>query len=84
MANTDHAGRMMRDFGKRLRAARELTGYDTAEEFAVELGIEGPRYRKWERGDAWPPLDKLAQINKITNVSMDRLLLNKPPVGESK
>lgn len=68
---------MMRDFGKRLRAARISAGYETAEDFASDLGVEPPRYRKYERGDAMPPIDLLEMVCTLTSKSLDFLILGR-------
>jgi len=80
MTNTDRAWQLMKNFGKRLRAARIYSGYETAKDFAIDLGINEPAYRKYERGVSVPPLDILAQIAEITETSLDFLLLGKPPI----
>jgi transcriptional regulator with XRE-family HTH domain len=77
MAPSNELSRLMRDFGGRLRALRIVAGYNNAEDFAADLGVEAPRYRKYERGDAWPPLDILARIAELTNCKLDFLLLGK-------
>lgn len=69
----------MRDFGRRLRAARITAGYDHASEMAKDLGVEPPAYRKYERGQSVPPLDVLAMIHDITGRSLDWLLLGEMP-----
>lgn len=66
---------LMRNFGKRLRAVRIARGYQTAEDMARALKIEGPRYRSWERGGSIPHLDLLEDLRKLTDVSLDFLLL---------
>lgn len=77
MAGNNKTQKMLRDFGHRLRAARITAGYDRGSDMAKELGIEPPRYRKYERGQSLPPLDILASIVAITGRSSDWLLLNK-------
>lgn len=69
--------RMMRDFGRRLRAARIIAGYETAADLAKDLRVEVPRYRKYERGDSMPPLEVLELLCDITNKSLDFLLLGR-------
>lgn len=76
--------RLMRDFGRRLRAARITAGYEDAADFARDLGVEPPRYRKWERGQSMPPLDYLAAIHAMTRRSLDWLLLGEGPESERK
>lgn len=74
--------RLMQQFGRRLRAARITAGYEEAADFAADLGIEAPRYRKYERGESVPPLDVLEGINTMTGRSLDWLLLGKMRDGD--
>ena len=74
MAEDDRADRILRAFGKRLRACRIAAGYNTADSFARELGIDGWRYRKYERGESMPPFDVLEDICRLTDKSADFLL----------
>ena len=67
--------RLMHAFGRRLRAARITAGYEEATDFASDLGLEPPRYRKYERGESMPPLDVLAAIVRTTGRSLDWLML---------
>lgn len=69
--------RLMHDFGSRLRALRIVAGYKDAEAFAADLGVKAPAYRKYERGDAWPPLDVLVHMCDLLDTSMDFLLRGK-------
>jgi transcriptional regulator with XRE-family HTH domain len=77
MANSSELSRLMWKFGKRLRDLRVVAGYKNAEAFASDLGIDGWRYRKYERSDAWPPLDVLVRIAELTSCKLDFLLLGK-------
>lgn len=67
--------RLMHQWGTRLRAVRIANGYETAVDFAAELGIDPPTYRKYERGDAMAPLATLEQIRRLTGKTLDFLLL---------
>lgn len=82
MARDRRADRLMRAFGRRLRAARITAGYEDAADFAADLGIEAARYRKYERGESMPPLDVLEGIVRVTERSSDWLLLGRPPGRE--
>lgn len=77
MPRDRRADRLMRAFGRRLRAARITAGYEDAAEFAADLGIEAPRYRKWERGQSFVPLPYLIEISALTGRSSDWLLLGR-------
>jgi transcriptional regulator with XRE-family HTH domain len=81
MANSQRALRMMREFGIRLRAARISAGYESAEDLAADVGSEPHRYRKYERGEAFPPLDILELLSVQTGKSLDFLILGKSPKG---
>lgn len=74
--------KMMRDFGVRLRAARIIAGYDSAADFAKDLGIGYNRYTKNERGESIPRLDVLDHMCTLTNVTADYLLRGKQPKSE--
>lgn len=72
--------RLMKDFGKRLRAARIMCGYEqSSDDFAKEFGIKGQAYRKYERGESQPPFDFLAQLPTITGKTLDWFLLGTSP-----
>ena len=43
------------------------------------LNIEGERYRRYERGEAEPPISVLVSIRRLTGVSLDILLAGEPP-----
>lgn len=79
MANSRDADRMLRAFGERLRACRVAAGIESAEGMADLLGIEGQRYRKYERGAAMPPIDLLAEIAHQLDASLDFLLRGVSP-----
>lgn len=79
MVDNAELARMMKAFGKRLRAARIVANYKNADLFAKKLELEPPTYRKYERGQAWPPLDVLARIVELTNQTTDFLLLGRKP-----
>jgi len=85
MANSARAARLMKAFGKRLRIAREqFLGIKYAGDFAKLLEIDGQRYRKYDRGEAFPPLDVLENIIDRTGVSADWLLFQRGPVFEDR
>lgn len=79
MTKDRRVDRLMRSFGRRLRAARITAGYEDATDFANDLGIEPPRYRKYERGESVPPLDVLEDIARITERNTDWLLFGQKP-----
>lgn len=61
-------------FSRRLTAARVAAGFKTMREFAIELGIDEARYRRWEAGETEPDLEHLAKIASVTKVSLDVLI----------
>jgi transcriptional regulator with XRE-family HTH domain len=62
------------EFGRRLKAAREAAGFDSAELFAFAFGVEPHTYRKWERGGSEPNLATLERLCLILHVTPDDLL----------
>jgi transcriptional regulator with XRE-family HTH domain len=62
------------DFGKILKKARESAGYATAEDFATILGVEAPRYRYWERGEAMPSVTMVVRICHYLGIEPNDLL----------
>jgi transcriptional regulator with XRE-family HTH domain len=64
-------------FARRLRRVRAAYGTDvgqpklTAEEFSARLSVNAKTYRRYERGEVEPPLETLANIRRLTNVSLD-------------
>src|SRR5262245_34563847 len=43
-----------KEFGERLKIAREQAGYDSGAALALMLGVPPARYRFWGRGQAMP------------------------------
>lgn len=68
------ADEVMRAFSKRLKAAREAAGFETAKSFAAVLQVEENRYRHWERGSAAPDLAMTCRICKALDVEPNDLL----------
>ena len=64
---------VMSAFSKKLKAAREAAGYETAKEFAEALGVEENRYRHWERGSAQPDLTILTRLTRLLKVEVNEL-----------
>lgn len=60
--------------GERLRLLRLSLGYKKATPFAKALGIEGPTYRTYERGENPPPYEVLGRIKELTGASADWVL----------
>lgn len=64
----------MKVFGQRLRSARETAGFQSAAKFAGALGMQEHAYRKYERGQASPPLDTLTRICELLDITPNYLL----------
>ncbi len=62
-------------FAVRLHAARVAAGYATMREFALAIGVEEARYRRWEAAETEPDILHLQKIARITGASLDSLLL---------
>jgi len=63
-------------FARRLRVARERH-YPSAQQFAHAIGMHPHAYRKYERGESWPPVETLAHICQELEVSPNDLLWRK-------
>lgn len=76
-------------FARRLRALRKAYGARLAQanygpkEFAASLGIDSERYGRWERGEMEPPLGELANIGRVTDVSLDMLIRGEESPGRA-
>lgn len=56
-----------------------LLGYESAADFAADIGVEAPTYRAYERGESLPPIDVLERICDVTGMTLDFLLLGRQP-----
>lgn len=66
---------MSTTFAYRLRKAREAAGYRSAQSFADALGVEGARYRHWERGSAHPKdVATLIRVCRFLNLEVSDLV----------
>ena len=82
MARTKRGDKMLRDMGDRLRACRVAAGFKEAEDLAPLLGIEGPRLRKYERGERMPPIEVLEQLSNLLDKTLDFLILGRPNISK--
>lgn len=64
----------MQTFAERLTEARERAGYKSAESFANVLGMNGPAYRKYERGTSEPNFETLTRICELLECTPNDLL----------
>lgn len=69
--------RMLIAFGNRLAACRKVAGYEDAKQAATDLGIKAPAYRKYERGEAIPPVPILLRICDLYETTSDFLLFGR-------
>lgn len=70
-----------KDFGDRLRTAREALGYKKAAPFARALEFHEGSYRNYERGDRFPPLSELHRILDA-GISLEWLIRGTAPALE--
>ncbi len=62
------------DFSEKIKAARKKCGI-SQEGLAELLGVSRQAVSKWELGDGYPQTEKLAELARTLNVSLDYLLL---------
>ena len=63
-----------KNLGNRIKAARLIHGDLTGAEAARRLGVEPHAFRRWERGETSPPVDKVVGFAALVSVSVDWLL----------
>jgi transcriptional regulator with XRE-family HTH domain len=68
-----------RAFARRLKAHRVAAGYETATEFASELGIALGTYTRWERAETEPDLTMLGKIISTLSITANDLLMPQKP-----
>ncbi|MBP0985827.1 MAG: helix-turn-helix transcriptional regulator, partial [Oscillospiraceae bacterium] len=61
------------ELGNKIRQLRYKAGL-TQEQLAERLGVGAQAVSKWESGTAYPETEKLIQISKIFNTSLDELI----------
>ena len=54
---------------RRARMARRLTGDQVAE----KMGMSAPAYRRYERNEVQPTIDRMSQLADIYRISLDEL-----------
>ena len=67
-------------FARRLEGLRRDCGYQTQEDFAKLLGVEGERYRRWERGETEPNIDMMTRISMLTGACLNILITGIDPI----
>lgn len=65
---------------KLIRKERNIT----QEELAELLSVSRQAVSKWESGGGYPETEKLLQISKVLNVSLDYLMLDEENISEKK
>ena len=74
---TNSYSKIMKAFGKSLKAAREAAGHTSAQKFAEMMGIEPATYRYYERGGSEPGFETLLRICAALGITMNDLF-NQP------
>lgn len=67
-------------FNEKLFTLRKLAGY-SQEEFAEIIGVSRQTVSKWETEFMKPETDKLIQISKLYDVSLDELLIDENEIS---
>lgn len=62
------------NLGANLQYLRKLHGSMTQEKLAERMGVSRQTVSKWETGEAYPELDKLLELSRIFDCSLDALL----------
>ena len=70
-------------FGKRLYELRKKAGL-SQEELAEALDVTRQTVSKWEVGDSTPDMAKLTAMGAFFGISLDELVLGRPPEGGRK
>ncbi|MDE7171120.1 MAG: helix-turn-helix transcriptional regulator [Oscillospiraceae bacterium] len=63
-------------FGKNLQVLRKMAGM-TQEQLAEKLNVSRQTISKWEQGEALPEIEKLLELCKTFNCSLDQMLREK-------
>jgi transcriptional regulator with XRE-family HTH domain len=74
----ESASAMRMHFGRRLRRARILAGYETAREYAAALAVDEKTYGNYELGKRIPELPVLNRICASLDLTSDYLLFGNP------
>ena len=61
------------EFGVKLKLLRKKNGF-TQTTFAKEIGVSRQSVYKWEDGQAWPEVERLAKMKRVFSCSIDDLL----------
>lgn len=64
-----------KDIARRLKAAREVLGYERAAPFYAEAGISGTAYQNWEAGGTPISLPNAIRVRERYGLSLDWIYL---------
>lgn len=67
------------EFNNKLYNLRKQKGL-SQEELANRLNVSRQTISKWEVGDSTPDMENLIAISSLFEISLDELVLDKPPV----
>ena len=68
--------------GRRMAKAREDAGYPSVARFADATGLSYWSVRRWEKGEAAPRLNHLADFARATGVSVEWLMTGASEAAE--
>ena len=60
-------------FHSNIKFLRKISNL-TQEKFSEKIGVQKPRYAKWEEGTSQPDIDLLNVLAKCHNISLDDLV----------
>lgn len=64
--------------GARIKSCREQENI-TQDKLAQRLNVSRQSVSKWEKGNSLPDIDRLVEIGKIFDISLDELITGKDP-----
>lgn len=67
--------------GLRIKSCREQE-HMTQDKLSQELNVSRQSVSKWEKGTSLPDIDRLVQISKLFDVSLDELITGKEPYAQ--
>ena len=70
------------NLGNNLQYLRRMMNRMTQEELAERMGVSRQTVSKWELNAATPELDKLVELGKLFNVSLDELIQGDMDTGD--
>ena len=70
------------EFNEKLQKIRKEHNI-TQESLADKLNVSRQAVSKWESGGAYPDTEKLIQISKLFNISLDELINDNPELNKN-